>query len=240
MPEFVHLHVHSYYSLLDGNNSPAELAAAAAEVGMPALALTDHDALYGAVEFYEACREVGVEPIVGMELTLDIGLDADYRNGRTTGGPRKDCLVLLAENMEGYANLCRLSSVLQTDADRESALERGLDPAELEGRTGGLIVLSGGKRAQLDRLVRAGRMDEAEALAASRAERFGRGRYFIELQIQAPGDAQIAVTLAGMARRLGLQAVATNNVHYLAPEGAGQCRLLAAMRTLQPLSKMPD
>jgi DNA polymerase III alpha subunit len=104
MSEFVHLHVHSYYSLLDGCPSPAELAQAAAQTGMPALALTDHDALYGAIEFYDACHQAGVKPIVGLELTVD----------SDNGSP--DTLVLLARNLEGYANLCRLSSALQTQS----------------------------------------------------------------------------------------------------------------------------
>ena len=97
---FVHLHAHSYYSLLDGCAAPAEVAQAAARAGMPALALTDHDALYGAIEFYDACREAGIQPILGMELSLDAG----------SAGP--DSLVLLAQDLEGYANLCRLSSAL--------------------------------------------------------------------------------------------------------------------------------
>ncbi len=227
MNSFVHLHVHSYYSLLDGCPSPADLARAAAEAGMPALALTDHDALYGAIEFYDACYEAGVRPIVGMELTLDPG----------DGGP--DALVLLACDPGGYANLCRLSSALQTQPDREAALQQGLPVGELAGRTGGLIALSGGKRSRLEHLLRAGRARDAEATAAAWAERFGRDSFYLELQIQAPEDAEAAAALTALAGRLGLGTVATNNVHYLMPDGVAQSRLLAAMRTLQPLDGVP-
>jgi DNA polymerase III subunit alpha len=220
---FAHLHTHSYYSLLDGCASPAELAQAADRAGMPALALTDHDALYGAIEFYDACRHAGVQPILGMELTLDVGPE----------GP--DALVLLARDLEGYASLCRLSSALQTQPDREAALVRGLALDELEGH--GLIALSGGKRGRIDRLIRSGRLRDAEAAAAGYAERLGRDSFYLELQIQAAGDLEAARSTAALATRLGLGTVATNNVHYLAPEEAQRCRLLNAMGKLQSLDE---
>ena len=224
---FVHLHTHSYYSLLDGCAAPAELAQAAARAGMPALALTDHDALYGAIEFYDACREAGIQPILGLELSLDAGPDG------------ADSLVLLAQDLEGYANLCRLSSALQTQVDREAALIRGLPLAGLEGRTGGLIALSGGKRCRIDRLLRSGEVREAGAVASGYAERFGRDLFYLELQIQAPGDADAARSASALAVELGLGTVATNNVHYSAPEQALRCRLLNAMGSQQPLDETP-
>jgi DNA-directed DNA polymerase III PolC len=224
---FVHLHAHSYYSLLDGCASPAHLAQAASRAGMQALALTDHDALYGAIEFYDACQHDGVQPVLGMELTLDAGRD----------GP--DALVLLAQDLSGYASLCRLSSALQTQPDREAALARGLSLDELEGRHQGLIALSGGKRGRIDRLIRSGRPREAEAAAAEYAERFGQHAFYVEMQIQAPGDLEAARSAASLARRLGLGTVAANNVHYTAPEEALRCRLLNAMGKLQSLDETP-
>ena len=227
MPSFVHLHVHSYFSLLDGCASPAALAQAAAQAGMPALALTDHDALYGAIEFYDACRQQGIQPILGMELTLD------------TNSSLPDSLVLLARDKEGYANLCRLSSALQTRPDREVGLQRGLHVDKLEGRCGGLIVLSGGKRGRLDRLVRAGQEQQAAAVAAGWSERFGRESFFVEVQIQELGDAEVASSLSALADSQGLFTVATNNIHYLAPDGAAQCRLVTAMNAIKPLESVP-
>jgi DNA-directed DNA polymerase III PolC len=207
---------------------------------MPALALTDHDALYGAIEFYDACREVGVQPIVGMELTLDTAalMGDSSQDAASIGGPGCS-LVLLARDRDGYANLCRLSSALQTRPDRESKLSSGLSVRELDGRTDGLIVLSGGKRGALDRLVRAGHIEDAGALAAAWIERFGLDGFFIELQIQTPADIEIATALSSLARRLRVGTVATNNVHYLTPDDAEQCRLLSAMNSLSPLEEMP-
>ena len=224
---FAHLHVHSYYSLLDGCAAPAEVAQAAARAGMPALALTDHDALYGAVEFYDACREAGIQPVLGMELTLDAGPSGH------------DSLVLLARDLQGYANLCHLSSALQTRPDREAALQRGLPLAGLEGHTAGLIALSGGKRGRIDRLLRSGEGHQAGAVAAGYAERFGRDGFFLEMQLQAPGDLEVAHGLSGLAAGLGLGTVATNNVHYPDPAQALRCRLLSAMGRLQALDEMP-
>ncbi len=228
MTEFAHLHVHSYYSLLDGCTSPVKLARAAAQAGMPALALTDHGALYGAVEFYDACREAGIQPVTGLELPLDVGDRVP------------DSLVLLACDREGYANLCRLSSALQTRPERESLLRRGLPVAALEGHTAGLLALSGGKQGRIDRLVREGHADEAERAAAAWAERFGKAAFFLELQMQTPGDAEVAAALAALAARLGVLPVATGDVHYLLPEQAHQGRLLAAMAALRPFDEIPQ
>src|SRR5437016_1638793 len=99
---FVHLHVHSHYSLLQGASAPDVLAARAAQFHMPALALTDHNALYGVVPFYKACHAEGVQPLIGLELDLADG----------------DRLVLLARNTLGYRSLCRLSSTIQMQAPR--------------------------------------------------------------------------------------------------------------------------
>ncbi|MGD8464543.1 MAG: DNA polymerase III subunit alpha [Anaerolineae bacterium] len=229
MSPFAHLHVHSYYSLLDGCASPADLARAAAQAGMPALALTDHNALYGAIEFYDACYQAGLKPILGMELSLDLGMQ-----------DLPSSVVLLAQDLEGYANLCRLSSALQTGPDREASLQRGLHLGELEGRMDGLIVLSGGKQGLLDQLLRAGHREDAEAVASGWAERVGRDRFFVELQIQTPDDLGMAKALTALGRRLGLATVATNNVHYLHPDDVDRCQLLAAMNSLQSLAETPS
>ena len=252
MSAFVHLHAHSYYSLLDGCPSPAELAQAAAQAGYSALALTDHDALYGAIEFYDACHEVGIRPIVGLELTVAPGeassnapltLVSDQVSRKSRGADQAmdsgASLVLLARDLPGYANLCRLSSALQTRPDREAAIQRGMPTSELEGRTEGLIALCGGKRGRLAHLMRAGRVREAEATARAWLEYFARDSFFVELQIQTPGDSKFADSLTDLARRLGVGTVATNNVHYLTRGDAGQCRLLSAIGSLQPLERTP-
>jgi error-prone DNA polymerase len=147
---YAELHLHTCYSFLEGASSPEELVAAAAAFGYEALAITDRDGLHGAMAFAQASTAVGVQPITGVELTLRHGLlDAAC-------GPVP--VTLLAENTRGYANLCRLV----TEAHRSSP--RGavaLDPSFLEGRTEGLIVLSGGRSGELARLIDASRFDEA-------------------------------------------------------------------------------
>ena len=114
MAEFVHLHVHSEYSLLDGLSSCRKLAERAAQLGMPALALTDHGAMYGAVQFYKACRAAGIKPIIGMETYV-------ARQGRRDRDAQLDRksnhLVLLAQNDTGYHNLMRLATIAQLPAN---------------------------------------------------------------------------------------------------------------------------
>jgi len=210
------LHTHSNYSLLDGASHLDELVAAAARAEMPALALTDHNALYGAVPFYDKCREAGVKPILGMELNVE--------GGHT--------LVLLARDQEGYRNLCRLSSLLQAAPDREAALRRGVRWEALAGHAAGLIALSGGKRGEIEALMRANESIEALRIAGMLMELFGSDNFFVELQLQESGDMQVAVRLAMLARRANVRCVATNNVHYVDQDGYERYRVLAAMRTL--------
>ncbi|HEX2187050.1 MAG TPA: PHP domain-containing protein, partial [Chloroflexota bacterium] len=126
------LHLHTCYSFLEGASQPEELAARAAELGYRALAITDHDGLHGAMALAQACAAVGVRPITGVELTL--------RHGLLDVTSEPVHLTLLAENFHGYANLCRLITAAHRSAVHESG---GLDPALLEGRTDGMIVLSG-------------------------------------------------------------------------------------------------
>ena len=107
---FVHLHVHTEYSLLDGAIRCGDLARRAAEYGMPAVAMTDHGVLYGVVEFYEKCRQAGVKPILGCEVYVD-----PEGHTRRDKGSRNNHLILLAENDAGYANLVKLVSIANTD-----------------------------------------------------------------------------------------------------------------------------
>ena len=208
---FVHLHTHSHFSLLDGAASPEALVRRAAQLGMPALALTDHDAMFGAVRFYRAAREAGVHPVIGLELTV---------------GPGAHHVTLLAENNDGYRSLCRLSTAAMSApasggpepaGGRPAAPGRPV-PLELLWEAGdGLIVLSGCRRGIIPALLRAGRRDDARREAVRFLERFGPERFFIELQDHGlPGQAELNRALAELADELGLGVVATNNVHYAA------------------------
>jgi len=199
VPVYAELHAHSSHSLLDGVSTPEALAARAARLGIPALAMTDHNALYGAVRFVEATREVGIKPILGAEMTLE-------------DGPH---LTLLVETTEGYANLCRLITLARQDQDKDVArLKKG----DLVAHAEGLIALSGCRRGEIPRLLMAGKREQAVGVAQGYARVFGPERFFIEVQRHfRKGDNQLLAGLVSLADRINLDVVATGDVHYLHP-----------------------
>src|SRR5919197_607600 len=183
---YVELHAHSAYSFLDGASLPEELAIRAAELGYPALALTDHDGVYGSLEFAHAAKAVGVKPLTGAEVTL---ADGSY-------------VTLLVETPRGYANLCRLL----TAAHAHERLDPRLDPELLAEHDEGLVCFSGCARNGL------AVMDPNAAARLARA--FGRDRFFVELQRPyARGDARRNAALRDLARELGVRTIATGDVH---------------------------
>ncbi len=201
MLDYVELHCHSYYSLLDGASSPEDLAKCAGELGMSALALTDHDAVYGASCFIRAAQSHGIRPIVGAELTL--------REGHH--------LTLLVENEVGWRNLCRLISCARHHAPKGEA---SLPPEELAGHTAGLIALSGCYKGEIAALLARG--DQAAAFAAGGRYRdlFGPDQFWLELQHHLlPDEDKLVYELVEMSVRLGLRCVATNDVHYATRDG---------------------
>jgi error-prone DNA polymerase len=194
---YAELHCHSAFSFLDGASLPEDLAATAHELGYSALALTDHNGLYGSMTFAQAAKPLGLQAITGAEVTL---LDGAH-------------LTLLAETPQGYANLCRLLTETHLGADR---LDPRLAFESLAARQEGLIVLSGSRR---DGLLP--RTLEAEGLTAARrrAERcrelFGRDRFFVELQRnRVRGDLSVSRALMDVAASWRLGVVATGGVHY--------------------------
>jgi error-prone DNA polymerase len=221
-PSFVHLGVRSYFSIKDGAFSPEDLVRRTAELGMPAVALTDRDGLYGAPRFAAACREYGVKPIFGASLTV-----------RTAGGDRR--VTLLARDVAGYANLCRLITTSHMTG------ERG-DPALTTGqvceRAGGLICLLGPESEPV-RLAAAGRMDAAVQALLPWQDAFGpTDDLFIEL-IHHMEDAHPLVLVRGvqLAERKGLPTVATNRVRYLVREDAFLADVLECMREIVPIAE---
>ncbi len=227
MAGYVELHAHSAFSFLDGASLPEELVLRARDLGYQALALTDHDGLYGSMEFARTARAWGLQPITGAELTLGRGvLGASASPGRTPEGGFH--LTLLAETPEGYANLCRLITL--AFEGREKGDPR-LDPVHLERHAAGLICLSGCRRGELARLVDAGNIAEATAVARRLAEWFGPDRFYIELQqTLTRGDTRRIRGLTALAGRLGLPLVATGNVHYHHSDRARLQDTLVAVR----------
>jgi error-prone DNA polymerase len=196
MAGYVELHCHSNFSLLDGASHPEDLAARAKQLKMPALALTDHDGLYGAIRFYRAARQAGIKPIIGAEVTVD----QEYH------------LTLLARNKNGYSNLCRLITRSHLGSSKGNPSIEGSILAEYSTD---LICLSGCRKGKIANLLLDDQMEQADAIAREYLEVFGRDGFFIELQNNLkPGDKRLCQQLAELARDLDIRCVATNNVHY--------------------------
>ena len=194
------LHCHSNYSFQEGASSVGELLLRAKSLEYPALALTDHDNLCGAMEFARAANSIGVHPIIGAEVTLTDGSH----------------LTLLAETAAGYGNLCQLITRSRIGGDRR---DPRLDPKHFPAHAEGLILLTGCRKGCLPDLMAEGRWQEGEAQLRDYLDWFGSVNVFIELQQNlAHGDTRRNKRLLQLARRLGVAVVATNNVHYHLPE----------------------
>ncbi|MDA1239596.1 MAG: error-prone DNA polymerase [Chloroflexi bacterium] len=229
---YVELHLHSNYSLLEGASSIDELLVQAAQQGHRALALTDHDGMYGAMEFARSAKEVGLRPLTGLEVTV---MEAD--------GTRHH-LTLLAERREGYAHLCRLSSRafgLFEDEQEDREIRR-LDPvvpvAFLEEHADGLILLTGCRDGLVPRLVQEGRTAEAEAALQRWVAWFGRDDVFVELQDNLVfGDRPRNHALVALAGRAGVEVVGTGDVHYHEPDRHRLQDVLVAIRHRKTLDE---
>jgi DNA polymerase-3 subunit alpha len=223
---FVHLHVHSEYSLLDGACRIPELVGRAAELKMPALALSDHGNLFGAVEFYKECRDRGVKPIVGCEVYLAPGDKEDKKAASSREAATH--LLLLARNETGYRNLVKLVSGahLYGMHYKPRIDKKGL--AELKE---GLICTSACLAGEVARHIIGGRAKEAEASIAWFKDQFGEDFY---LEIADHGIPQQKVLIAELlkySKRFGLKIVATNDVHYVKKEHAAAHDVLLCIQT---------
>lgn len=225
MAEFVHLHVHSEYSLLDGLSSCRELAERAAELGMPALALTDHGAMYGAIQFHKACRASGIKPIIGMETYL---AHRDYRERDPQRDRKPYHLVLLAQNNTGYHNLMHLATTAQLDG---FYYKPRIDKQTLAEHGEGVIVLSGCGSSEVARLIMAGQLDEARRVITWYRDTFP-GRYYLEIQEHdIPELAPVNRAQIALARELDVPLIATNDVHYTRREDSGTHDVLLCIQT---------
>ncbi|MCB0256876.1 MAG: PHP domain-containing protein, partial [Anaerolineae bacterium] len=199
---FTHLHVHSHFTLLGATPSPAELAQQARADGLTSLALTDSNALYGAVAFDRACRAAGVRPILGMAVAVAPLSALDLQDGLGAGQ-----LVLLATGPDGYRSLCRLSSAIQSHPDRAERAAHGVDWETLKAHRKGLICLSGGRRGWIERCLRAGNRAAATRYAGRLAGLFDQ-HTFLALEIHRDEDRAVAAEIAALGRRLGIPAAA--------------------------------
>ncbi len=213
--EFVHCHLHTEYSLLDGESRIETLMQRAVELGIPALALTDHGVMYGAIEFYESARAHGITPIIGVEAYI-----APRR--MTDKDPKLDAqafhLVLLAANNEGYRNLLKLTTAAHLDG---FYYKPRIDRELLSRHAAGLIGLSGCLNGEIPRALLRNDPAAARALAGAYQEIFGPGNFYLEVQNHGLPDQQTVVRgVQGLAQDLGLPIVGTNDVHYVTRDEA--------------------
>ncbi len=236
---YAHLHTHSYYSFLEGLPSPTQLVAAAANAGMPALALTDAGRISGAIEFYDACQAAGMQPILGLEIAVSLPAEIHTATDTKVHTLRENqgILVLLAMDMRGWANLCRLSSVLQTDPD---IISQGHLPFEwLSSHQQGLICLTGGRRGLLTASILEGRPELANRLLAQLVEIFD-DRLYIELQSATHADRAANSELAARAGKTHISLAATHPIYYLSDNETELQRVVTAMRMNSSLDDLPD
>lgn len=223
---FVHLHNHTEYSLLDGASRIGALVGRAAELGMPALALTDHGVMYGAIHFYKACRLVGIKPILGCELYVAPRRLED-REGRADRDPYH--LTVLAADAEGYQNLMALCSIGQMQG---LYYKPRVDRRVLAEHSRGLIVLSGCLGGELATRIGAGDLEGARETAATYRDIFGPDRYLIEVQRHGLTEQErVNQGLVQLAREFGLRLVATNDLHYVHRRDADAHDVLLCLQT---------
>ena len=210
MSEFVHLHLHTEYSLLDGACRIEELLDQAQKIGMPALAVTEHGNMFSAVTFHDAARKRGIKPILGCEVYVAPGSRLD-KSG--TIGETANHLVLLAENAIGFKNLIKLVSSGYTEG---FYYKPRIDKQLLAAHSEGLIGLSSCLKGEVACEIRGEQSKRAMAAAASYRDILGEGNFFLEMQFQGIDEQRIVNTgLVPIARDLGLPLVCTNDVHYL-------------------------
>jgi DNA polymerase-3 subunit alpha len=233
-PDFTHLRLHSTYSFLAATAKVEDLVQRASSNGFTRLALADHNALYGAVAFSRACETVGIQPILGMTVNVDaLGVISP-------GQPAKvGQLVLLARGGEGYRSLCRLTTELQANSNREERIARGLSIEDLRSNSDGLICLTGGRKGWIERNIRRGDKKSAHQFVGRLAEIYGENLY-LSLELHGDEDEAIAGEIVEIGARLGVPSVAAMPVYSLAPGDQARLRLLAAIDLNCTVDQVPD
>ena len=230
MGQFVHLHIHSEFSLLDGANRIKDLPVRAKELGMDAMAITDHGVMYGAIDFYKACKKEGVKPIIGCEVYVaprsrfdkEPGVDNKYNH-----------LILLAKNNQGYKNLSKLVSLGFIDG---YYYKPRIDLEILEKYSEGLVCLSACLAGSVNQALLNGQNEKAEEIALWHKRVFGED-YYIELQNNGIKEQVLAnQKLVQLARKLDIPLVATNDAHYLKKEDAYNHEVLLCIQTGKRMS----
>ncbi|MGH2367383.1 MAG: DNA polymerase III subunit alpha, partial [Chloroflexota bacterium] len=225
-PEFVHLHVHSEMSLLDGLARIPDLVKRAAELGMPALALTDHGAMYGVVDFYSECQKAGIKPILGCETYV---APRSFTQREPKVDDKNYHLTLLAQNDAGYHNLLKLVSRAHIDG---FYYKPRIDKELLAQHADGLICLSGCMSGEVARLLQDSQREQARQVAGWYRDLFGKDRYYLEVQNQMlDGQDALNRQIVELGRELDVPLVATNDSHYVRPEDSRAHDVLLCIQT---------
>ena len=231
---FTHLHVHTEYSLLDGSNKIKEYVARVKELGMDSAAITDHGVMFGVIDFYRAAKEAGINPILGCEVYVAPGSRFDREIGKGTSDDRYYHLVLLAENNTGYANLMKIVSKGFVDG---FYYKPRVDMEILQQYHEGIIALSACLAGEVQRYLVRGFYEEAKQAALKYERVFGTGNFFLELQDHGiPQQKTVNQQLLRMSRELGIDLVATNDVHYTYAEDAASHDILLCIQTGKKLA----
>jgi len=225
---FVHLHAHSEFSLLDGSIKVGDLVKRAKDMGMPAVALTDHGNLFGMIHFYRAARKAGIKPILGMEAYITRGSRHD--RGRKKGEPSQtDHLILLARNLEGYHNLVKLSSIAYLEG---FYYKPRVDFETLAAHSGGLIGTTACLRGTVAQMALTEGFEQARDCAFRYRDIFGEGNFYVEMQDHGlDAQKQLNEIYRKLARETNLPLTVSNDVHYLGRDDAEAHEVLLCLQT---------
>ena len=229
---FVHLHVHTEYSLLDGSNKIKEYVARVKELGMDSAAITDHGVMYGVIDFYKEAKAAGINPILGCEVYVAPGSRFDREAG--SGDDRYYHLVLLAENNQGYSNLMKIVSKGFVEG---FYYKPRVDLELLREYHEGIIALSACLAGEVARYLTRGMYEDAKEAALRYQDIFGKDNFFLEMQDHGIPDQQtVNQQLLRMSKETGIQLVATNDVHYTMAEDAQPHDILLCLQTGKKLA----
>jgi DNA polymerase-3 subunit alpha len=230
--KFSHLHVHSHYSLLDGLAKIEDLVAKAAADQMPAIALTDHGVMYGAIEFYEKCKKAGVKPIIGVEAYISSKGRLIKQAGN---GERRFHVILLAKNEIGYKNLIKLTTIAHLEG---FYYKPRIDWEVLSLYHDGIICLSACQQGEIGQAVLGKTTDDPRTIAKKYLDLFGEGNYYLEVQHHPNLPAQKILNdeIYKIGAELNIPIVATNDVHYLNTEDAEAHDILICLQTKKKIT----
>ena len=226
MPDFVHLHVHTEYSLLDGANRIRDLVSRTKELGMNSIAITDHGVMYGVIDFYKECLKQGVKPIIGCEVYTA----ARTRHDKQTGiDASQGHLILLAKNNQGYSNLMKIVSLGFTEG---FYYKPRIDMEVLEHYSEGLICLSACLSGDIPKAILNGNYEKAKETALKFNKIFGEGNFYLEIQDNGIQEQKVVnQNIIKLSNECGIPLVATNDAHYLKKEDSEIHEILLCIQT---------